>query len=53
MAATLKVPTIFTATDKISSIVKNMGRYVQSFADKMQSGISKGNRWFRKLTLKN
>ena len=50
MAATLKVPTIFTATDKISSIVKNMGRNVQSFADKMQSGISKGNRWFRKLT---
>lgn len=50
MAATLKVPTIFTATDKISSIVKNMGKNVQSFADKMQSGISKGNRWFRKLT---
>ena len=50
MAATLKVPTIFTATDKISSIVKNMGRNVQSFADKMQSGISKGNRLFRKLT---
>lgn len=50
MAATLRVPTVFTASDKVSSIVKNMSRNVQSFANKMQSGISKGNRLFRKLT---
>ena len=50
MAATLKIPTIFTAVDKISGIVKNMGKNVQGFANKMQSGISAGNRLFRKLT---
>lgn len=50
MAATLRVPTIFTAVDKISSIVKKMGKNVQGFSGKMQSGISAGNKWFNKLT---
>lgn len=50
MAATLKIPTIFTAVDKISSIVKNMGKNVQGFANKMESGIGAGNRLFNKLT---
>lgn len=50
MAATLRIPTIFTAVDKISAIVKNMGKNVTSFANKMESGIARGNRLFRKLT---
>jgi len=50
MAATLKIPTIFTAVDKISSVVRNMGKNVQGFANKMESGIGAGNRIFRKLT---
>ena len=50
MSATLKVPTIFTAVDKISSIVKKMSKNVQGFSGKMQSGISAGNKWFNKLT---
>lgn len=50
MAATLKVPIIFTAMDKISSVVKKMGRGVGGFGKKMEVGIAKGNRLFNKLT---
>lgn len=50
MALTLKVPTIFTAKDKVSSIVRTMGRNVQGFTNKLQTGVSAGNRLFRKLT---
>ena len=50
MAATLRIPTIFTAVDKISSVVNKMGVGVTNFANKMQAGVSRGNRWFRKLT---
>lgn len=50
MAATLRVPTIFTAVDKISSIVKNMSRNVQGFTNKVQAGVGKANRLFNKLT---
>ncbi len=50
MAATLKIPTIFTAIDKISGVVKNMGKNVTGFANKMEAGIARGNRLFRKLT---
>lgn len=50
MAATLRIPTIFTAVDKISGIVRNMGRNVKGFANNVQSGVSAGNRLFKKLT---
>ena len=50
MPATMQVPTIFTAVDKVSSIVKSMGKNVQGFANKLQTGVSAGNRLFRKLT---
>ena len=50
MAATLKIPTIFSAVDKISGIVKNMGKNVTGFANKMEAGIGRGNRLFKKLT---
>ncbi|MFN0254508.1 phage tail tape measure protein [Pedobacter ureilyticus] len=50
MAATVKVPTIFSAVDKVSTIVKRMSRNVRSFASTVSSGIAKSNRWFKKLT---
>lgn len=50
MALSLKVPTIFTAVDKISSVVKNMGKNVTGFTNKLQDGVSRGNKLFRKLT---
>ena len=50
MSATLKVPTIFSAIDKVSAVLKTMGNNVQGFSNKMQKGVSAGNRLFRKLT---
>ena len=50
MPATMQVPTIFTAVDKVSSIVKSMGKNVQGFTNKLQTGVSAGNRLFKKLT---
>lgn len=50
MALSLRVPTIFTAQDKMSSVLRKMSRNTQTFANKLQSGVSAGNRLFRKLT---
>lgn len=50
MALTLKVPTIFTATDKMSSIIRKMGKNVHGFTNKLESGLASSNRFFRKLT---
>lgn len=49
-AATLTVPTIFTAIDKISSITRKMGSSVSGFMGKLESGAAKSNRLFRKFT---
>ena len=50
MALSLKVPTIFTAQDKMSSVIRKMTQGVQGFHNKLQSGVSAGNKLFRKLT---
>ena len=50
MALSLRVPTIFTAQDKMSSVLRKMSKNTQTFANKLQSGVSAGNRMFRKLT---
>lgn len=44
------IPTIFSAVDKISSPLKNMGQAVDKFAARAEAGISRGERMFRKLT---
>lgn len=44
------IPSIFTAIDKFSAPLKNMGANVQAFASKAEIGISKAERIFRKIT---
>lgn len=41
MAATLKIPTIFTAVDKMSSVVKTMSKNIGSFSNKAVSSIKR------------
>lgn len=50
MALSLRVPTIFTARDGVSATLRRMGQGVQSFANRVQSGVSRGNSLFKKLT---
>lgn len=50
MAATLKIPTIFTAIDKFTAPVRKMGSSVQSFAAKAEAGIARANRAFNRFT---
>jgi TP901 family phage tail tape measure protein len=49
MALTLKVPTIFTAEDKMSSVLRKMSQNSASFASKLEAGVASSNRGFRKL----
>jgi len=53
MAATLKIPTIFTAVDKFSSVVKTMTKSVSTFSQKSIASIQrfdqKINKTFQKL----
>lgn len=49
MALSLRVPTIFTARDGVSSILRNMGRGASTFTRNLESGVSRGNRMFKKL----
>lgn len=49
MPATMRVPTIFTAVDRITPSLRSMGRNVSIFSNRLQSGISTGNKWFNKL----
>jgi TP901 family phage tail tape measure protein len=44
------IPSIFTAIDKFSSPVKNMGMNMESFASKAEVGLARAERGFRKLT---
>jgi TP901 family phage tail tape measure protein len=50
MAATLKVPTIFTAVDKVSQIVKRMGKTTMGVMSKLERGVGGANRLFNRLT---
>jgi TP901 family phage tail tape measure protein len=46
----LKVPTIFSVIDKVSGVMRTMKGSVQSFANTLEIGAARGERWFRKLT---
>lgn len=48
--ATLKVPTIFTAIDKFSSVVNGMSKNANSFATKTQSAFARVERSARTFT---
>lgn len=50
MSTRLTVPTVFTAVDRLTSVVSRMGRSVTNFADRTQASVSRANRWFNKLT---
>jgi TP901 family phage tail tape measure protein len=50
MPTTFTIPSIFTAIDKVSSVVKGMGKNVENFAAKAESGVARSERIFRKLT---
>ena len=50
MALSLRVPTIFSARDGISSVLRTITRNTQAFANKVQSGIGRANKLFNKLT---
>jgi TP901 family phage tail tape measure protein len=48
--ASFVVPSIFTAVDKVSSVVKYMGNNVTSFASKAEASIARAERVTRRLT---
>ena len=50
MATALKVPTIFTAIDKFSSVVNGMSKNANSFATKTQSAFARVERSARTFT---
>lgn len=50
MAATLTIPTIFTAVDKFTATVDRMSRSVSGFSKKAELSLAKGNRLFSQLT---
>lgn len=50
MATTLKVPTIFTAIDKFSSVVSGMEKNVKSFATKSEANIARLQRSMRGIS---
>lgn len=43
------LPSVFTAVDKVSSVVNGMGKNVSSYATKTDDAIARSNRKFRKL----
>lgn len=49
-AATVTVPTFFTAVDRFTSVVANMQNRAATFAGKLQGSLGRANRWFNKLT---
>lgn len=50
MALSLRVPTIFSARDGVSSVLRTITRNTQAFANKVQSGVGRANKLFNKLT---
>lgn len=48
MAATLKVPTIFTAVDKMSSVVKTMSKNIKGFGRKAAASMDRFNQKLNK-----
>ena len=50
MAATIKIPTVFTAVDKFSSVVKKMTGGVKKFAAAGDRANTRMNRGFKKVT---
>jgi hypothetical protein len=37
------IPSIFTAIDRFTSPMKNMGRSIEAFASKAEAGLARGN----------
>jgi|GEM_PF-2070093 len=50
MALSLRVPTIFSARDGVSSVLRTMTRSVQSFTNRVQTGVGRANRLLNRLT---
>jgi TP901 family phage tail tape measure protein len=50
MAATLQVPTIFTAVDRVSNVVNRLGRNTMNSMNRAQRGVGTADKWFNKLT---
>ena len=50
MATALKVPTIFTAIDKFSSVVSGMTKNVKSFTTKSEANIARLQRSMRGIS---
>lgn len=48
-AAALKVPTVFSAIDKVSAPVRVMANNVQNFAERAETGIGKAHKAFNKF----
>jgi TP901 family phage tail tape measure protein len=44
------IPSVYTAVDKFSSPVKKMVNVNQQFTNSLETGVARGERWFRKLT---
>lgn len=49
-ATTFTIPSIFTAIDRLTSPLRSMGRGVESFAQKAEVALARGERAFRKYT---
>ncbi len=50
MGVAFTIPSVFTAVNKVSSVVKTMGSDVVNFAVKAESAIARTDRFVRKLT---
>jgi len=49
MAATMRIPTVFTAVDRFSNVVNNMTRGVDNFTKNASASIGKVNKRFDKM----
>lgn len=45
-----KIPSIYTAVDKFTAPVRKMQGANAGFASSLETGVARGERWFRKLT---
>lgn len=50
MPASFTIPSIFTAVDKFTGPLKNMGRSIESFASKAETRLARADRFVSKLT---
>lgn len=48
--AAFTIPTIYSAIDKFTAPIRKMAGAHQAFANNLEAGVARGERWFRKLT---